>query len=296
VVAILVPIILLGLLFTVQIWAQATLKVGASGDSGGIIKIITLPLRLIARVVTPGVNYIAHELSKAASHVMHPLAHWLDDVTAWVYGDAVAVGDFAESAAHGFARTTTVVLPREIGKATRPISRKAAAAWAAAAAAAAALARYKRATDHLIHGQLLPQIHRLTHALDVTIPHALGGIRSRVGEVETQLAHPTRVWLRRLMYALLAAGLLGEITRVIARKFPWLFCRQVKGVGKRICSLDSDLLQSLLADTLLFTGAFSIVAFGHSVEEFEAVATPAIKGFVTEVSGLAGSDYLGPVS
>jgi hypothetical protein len=290
---VLIGLVLLGLALTVKIWANAMIRVVAAHPHGGIKRIITLPLRLIDRVVTPGINYVTHELTKAASHYMHPLAHWFNALADWSLANAVAVGLFAERTALAFERLTTVVLPREIGKATRPISRKAQAAWAAAAAAAAALAHYRRVTNHLIHGQLLPQLHRLAHALDVTIPHALGDIRARVRDVETQLSKPSRAWLRRLAGLLWASYLLGLLLRTLARRFPWLFCRQVQGVGKRICSLDSGLLQSLLADTLVIAGLISVVDFAKEVESFMDVATPAIKGFVRETTGLTPTDYLG---
>jgi hypothetical protein len=290
---ILIGLVLLGLALTVKIWANAMVRVFAAGNSGGVLRIITLPLRLIERVVTPGINYVTHELTKAASHYMHPLAHWFTSLADWSFSNAVAVGLFAERTALGFERLTTVVLPREIGKATRPISRKAQAAWAAAAAAAAALAHYRRVTNHLLHGEIIPGLKHAAHAVDVTLPRAIGRVGSRVGQLERDLTNPSTKWLRRIAAAMWITTLLGLMLKVLARRFPWLFCRQVKSVGNRVCSLDSGLLQSLLADTLVIAGLISVVDFAKEVESFMDVATPAIKGFVRETTGLTPTDYLG---
>jgi hypothetical protein len=288
-----IAFVLLAMALTAKVWAGSLARGIEGSHRGGILGIITLPGQIVLRVVTPAVNYVAHELSKAASHYMRPLALYLNGLAAWGLANVVAVGLFAERTAIGFERLTTVVLPREIGKATRPINRKAAAALGLAGLTAAALRRYAHGIDRLLHRDVLPRLHRLTHAIDVTIPRALGRVERRVKGVETQLSKPTRAWLRRLAAALWAAGLLGLVVRTLARRFPWLFCRKVRRVGHRLCGLDSDLLDSLLADTLLLAGIISVVEFARAVEGFMGIAEPAIKGFLRETTGLAAEDYLG---
>src|SRR5437899_1747970 len=204
---ILIGLVLLGLALTVKVWANAMIRVFAAGHSGGIIRIITLPLTLISRVVTPGINYVTHELTKAASHYMHPLARWFTALADESFATALAVGLFAERTAIGFERLTTVVLPREIGRAVRPVERKAAKALGLAGLTAAALERFARGIDRLIHRDVLPQIHRLTHAIDTTIPRELGRVRSRVGQLERDLTHPSSTWLTRIAEAMWAATL-----------------------------------------------------------------------------------------
>jgi hypothetical protein len=279
---ILIGLVLLGLALTVKIWANAMIRVFAAGHSGGILRIITLPLRLIDRVVTPGINYVTHELTKAASHYMHPLAHWLTSLADWSFANAVAVGLFAERTALAFERLTTVVLPRELGKATRPINRKATAALGLAGLTAAALRRYAHGIDRLLHREIIPAVRHAAHAIDVTIPRELGRVRSRVGQLERDLTHPSTRWLRRIAEAMWLTTLLGLMLRTLARRFPWLFCRQVKGVGNRVCSLDSGLFQSLLADTLIISGSISLVAFAKELQAIEGEAAQLIRGFISE--------------
>jgi hypothetical protein len=280
--ALLAAIIILGLAITVQVWAKAMLHVFAAGRGGGIIRIITLPLTLIARIVTPGVNFVTHELTKAGSHLMHPLAHWFDGLAEWSLANAVAVGLFAERTAIAFERVTTVVLPREIGRRVKPVEKKAAKALGLAGLTAAALRRYAHGIDRLLHRDVLPRLHRLTHAIDVTIPRELGRVRSRVGQLEHDLTHPSSTWLKRIGEALWAASLLGLLIRTLARRFPWLFCRQVKAVGNRVCGLDSGLFQSLLLDTLVIGGTISIVEFAKELQGLEGEAVTIIHGFIRD--------------
>src|SRR5206468_1545104 len=188
--------VLLALALTARVWAKAMLHVFAAGRGGGLLRIITLPATLIARAVLPGLNYITHELTKAASHYMRPIAHWLDGLAELTVANAVAVGLFAERTAIGFERLTTVVLPREIGRAVRPVNRKALAALGLAGLTAAALKRFERGIDRLLRDEVMPQVKHLVHAVTVAIPRELGRIRTRVGRLERDLAHPSARWLR----------------------------------------------------------------------------------------------------
>jgi hypothetical protein len=288
----LMGLILIGLYLTAQVWAKAMAELIAAGNQGGILHILTLPLRLIHRVVEPGVNYVVHKLTVSASHYMHPIARWFDGLSEFALGSAVAVGLFAERTALAFERLTTHVLPREIGRAVRPVERKALKALGLAGLTAAALHHLARQLRHLIYHDVLPRIAHFAHAIEVAIPREFGRIETRVKRVETQLSKPTRAWLRRLMFAMLAAGLLGQFVKVLAKKFPWLFCRKVTNVGRRICGLDPDLLNSLIADTLLIAGSISVVQFAGAVNDFTTITTPAIQGFLAETTGLAPQDYL----
>jgi hypothetical protein len=113
-----------------------------------------------------------------------------------------------------------------------------------------------------------------------------------VKNLEDDFTHPGTRWLRRIATAMWAATLLGLMIKALAKKFPWLFCRKVTNVGKRICGLDPDLLNSLIADTLLIAGSISVVQFAGAVNDFTTITTPAIQGFLAETTGLAPQDYL----
>jgi hypothetical protein len=280
--ALLAGLILLGLVITARVWAQAMLNVFAAGHGGGIIRIINLPVRLLERVVMPGLNYVVHKISVSASHYMHPVARWFDGLSEFALGSAVAAGLFAERTAIGFERLTTVVLPREIGRATRPLERKVAKALGLAGLTAAALHHLARQLRHAIYHDVLPRLAHLTHAIDVTIPRELGRVGRRVRDLEREIEHPSTRWLRRIATAMWVGTLLGLMIRTLARRFPWLFCRKVKNVGNRVCGLDAGLLGSLLTDTLVIGGTISIVAFAEELQALEGEAVSLIRGFIRE--------------
>jgi hypothetical protein len=278
----LMGLILIGLYLTAQVWAKAMAELIAAGNQGGILHILTLPLRLIHRVVEPGVNYVVHKLTVSASHYMHPIARWFDGLSEFALGNAVAVGLFAERTALAFERLTAHVIPREIGRAVRPVERKALKALGLAGLTAAALHHLARQLRHAIYHDVLPRMAHFAHAIDVAIPRELGRIGHRVRDLEHDLTHPGTRWLRRIATAMWVATLAGLMIRTLARRFPWLFCRQVKGVGRRICGLDAGLLGSLLTDTLIIGGTISIVEFAREMQALEDEAVGLIRGFIRE--------------
>jgi hypothetical protein len=185
--------------------------------------------------------------------------------------------------AYSVERLATVVLPRELHRVTRPISRKASKALAGALAAGLAVRHLRHYVERLYTHTIRPAIRHAEHAIDVTIPRDLGRIRSRIRDAERSITHPSTRWLRRTAAAMWGAALLGLMVRTLARRFPWLFCRKVKNVGGRICGLDPGLLESLLLDTVLITGTVSVVAFARELQAIEGEAVSLLGAFIDEL-------------
>lgn len=279
-VALISGLALLGMSTTAQTWAQATLKGGIGAPRGGLLGILTMPARLLERAVVPALNYVEHELSKAASHYMHPIARWLDGIGHEARSAIVATGLLAEATAHAFERETHVVIPRAIRRETRPISRRATAALGAAAATAAALARYRHGIDRLLRDKVEPQLRRLERATTQTIPRELGRIRARARALERELTHPSTAALRRLAARLWVLGIAGLVVRALARRFPWLFCRKVSTLGKRVCGLDQDLLNALMFETLLLTGTINLETLAKQCQGIARIGEAAIQDLI----------------
>lgn len=239
---------------------------------------------------------VSHAISLAASHQMGTATHWTNANTAREHLLSNAHAGFMAEVATGLGQGFEVKVPRKIREKTNPIAKKAGGALILAGLTAAALRRYRHGIDRLLHHKVIPGLHHATHAVDVALPGSIAGVRSRVGSLERDFAHPSRAWVRRIGHALWGGVLLGLLVKWLARKFPWLFCRQTRQVGRRLCAIDPGLLSSLLADTLLFAGLFSLKDFARAVYAFLDITTPAIKAFVQEVSDLVGGDYLGPVA
>lgn len=273
----------LALALLVKAWLEPLLASTATRRGGGILRILDLPGKAIRGIAGSAFSAVAHSISVAATHRMAPLARWFHAAGSLALGSAWAIGHFAGDMAYSVERLATVVLPREIGRATRPISRRATRALSRALAAGLAVTALRRYLNRLYSHTIRPAIRHLTHAVDVAIPRALGGIRSRLRDIEHEIAHPSTRWLRRTAVAMWGAALLGLVVRTLARRFPWLFCRKVKNVGGRICGLDSGLLESLLLDTVLISGTISVVAFAEELQAVEGAAVDLLAGFIDEL-------------
>jgi hypothetical protein len=278
-----IAVVLLVLAMAAKTWLEPLLSSTATRQGGGILRILDIPGAAIRRVAASAFSAVTHSLSVAASHRMRPLARWIHALGSLVLGSSWAVAHFAGDMAYSIERLATVVLPREIGQATRPISRRATRALAAAAAAALAARNLRHYLNRLYGHTIRPALHHLTHAVDVAIPRALGGIRSRLRDVEHEIAHPSTRWLRRTATAMWGAALLGLMIRTLARRFPWLFCRQVKKVGGRICGLDASLLDSLLLDALAIASVISVKEFAHELQAIEHEALVILAAGIDEL-------------
>ena len=236
-------------------------------------------------------RYVTHHLSVAASHGIAPVTAWVSGLAAWVTTLATTAGNFTGSVAYGFERLTTHTIPREVHRAVAPVFHGIDALQKAEHLAEQRLRVFARGIDRLVRNDVLPKIRAAEHAIAVTIPADLAGVRRRVGGLAHDLEHPRRAWLRRIATSMWGLALFGLLVKFLARRFPWLFCRKVKSVGNRLCSLDQDLLNSLLTDTLLIGGTISLIAFAEELQRAEGEILGYVERFVDEL-GVAPEDYL----
>jgi hypothetical protein len=62
----------------------------------------------------------------------------------------------------------------------------------------------------------------------------------------------------------------------------WLRCSNVTKTGKRLCGLDSGLLDALLIGTTLFVGGISLREFAKELEAVTEEAAGLIHGFIRD--------------
>jgi len=116
--------------------------------------------------------------------------------------------------------------------------------------------------------------HEAVAATTGAITAPLPWVRGRFGDLEGELAG-LRQRIRRLEKPLLGAGVIAVIGAALARLgIGWARCPSVGKIGKRACGINPDLLESLLADTLLIAGTLSLVEFAH---EMVAVTDTAVR-------------------
>jgi hypothetical protein len=87
--------------------------------------------------------------------------------------------------------------------------------------------------------------------------------------------------VKRLGKVLTPAGIVGLVAASVfsLAHLGWLRCGNVNKVGKRICGLNSDVLDGLLAGLLVIFGTLSLEAFAKDVQNVTEDFSQAIRGF-----------------
>lgn len=105
-----------------------------------------------------------------------------------------------------------------------------------------------------------------TPAVAIPAPVALPGVIPKIEDLE-RAKKWTLDQLGKLSKLGTVAGLVGVGAAVLGRLgLGWVKCSRVSRVGKQVCGMDTSLLDSLLADTLLIVGTLSLVEFAHEMQ------------------------------
>jgi hypothetical protein len=145
-----------------------------------------------------------------------------------------------------------------------------------------AIAHTARAASDARHRADTAQVRAQAIPADVVIPRDLSGLRGRVREAEQEIA---RLWdrVRGIAPGVIGGVALGALTLALGRLgIGWARCSNVGKVGRRICGLDQNLLESLLLDTIAIVGSVSVVEFIRDAQAVENVALGALSGFIRE--------------
>lgn len=209
-----------------------------------------------------------------------PLVHWLTSAGTFVWMRTNLHAQFANQVATGMLRQRKHVMPAVAKQQVAPVK---AAATHAGAMAGHALQRWKaeqrtrqrsidrihkkwliplallfKGIDNLVRHKVIPRINAQSHLLHRVIPRRLARINAR---------------LKRLERITTRAAIAAVVVRVIARRFPWLFCRNVKRLGARVCGMHSDFLNVLLG---LGVGMFVFSELCRFIEQVAAIAARVV--------------------
>lgn len=282
-VALVAALFLLAANETSKTWLEPLIASTSTSRGGFFTRILTLPAKLLIRAGASAFSAVSHAISVAASHRLGTLTHWLDAMTARLALLRTAGAAFARDTAHGFERIAGHVIPREVGRATRPIDRRAKKALKIGVAAGLFGAGLAKHFAHVLGREVRPALHSLHRATAVTLPRAIGRVGARERALERHIREKVDPALRRLAKLTGVGVIVGLIVKTLARRFPWLFCRKVKTVGGRLCGLDQDLLNALLLDTVLIAGGISVVEFARELQAIEGAAINIMKSTIREL-------------
>lgn len=185
-----------------------------------------------------------------------------------------AVADLAENTEQALHYLRRSVIARMIALALNPV-----AASVLALSAAVGLARHEVAKlSHITRNVTVQNIDRTrTYVTKVVqgatvgavatvagaVPRLWHGIDHAEGTAERALREARRLAGRLSVSAV--AGLLVAALATIGAT--WLRCSNVKKAGERVCGMDTDLLNALIADTLLIVGTLDLVTAAEDMQE-----------------------------
>jgi|SRR5215475_1145107 len=284
-------LVLYGMTHGLQTWLASFLNALAHPQGSLWKRAALLPVSLLAQAGQYVFRTVGHAISQVASHGIPRIAHYFGSWTVWVQHHAATLGDFAAETATGFERLVSHTIPHVVAREIAPVFRGIDHLEHEVRSLAHRLATYARGIDRLLKHFVLPQIHRLAHAVDVAIPHSIGGVRQRVGAIERRLTHPSKSYIKRIWKAgwvLVGAGL---VLKFLVKKFPWLFCRNVTKAAKAVCRAPNSIIDLLLGE------AFGLLVLSDiclTVSAIEVVAEgfePILKDLVIPATELV--DYCG---
>jgi hypothetical protein len=264
-------------------------------------------LRILAGVLG-GVPLVGGRLANAAlsidHHVKDVIAGGIEGtekvVAKWWHAQVWVINQVAHTLS-GFGADiedairgiVTVTIPSTVGAVTGPVRDELARFRRATAATVNhELQRFARGIDSLqrdiadeararvhgidrLSGQVLGRVNRIADQLRGEVAdlerYVHGKVERRVGKLERALAG-----------GLIAAGALALLQRVI----PWSRCTNVGRVGRHLCGMDTDLLESLLLGGLALGGLLSVRTFAEELRLVEDEVGGLIFKGVKETRGL----------
>lgn len=213
----------------------------------------------------------------AVAH-LKPITSWLSDLSTLLHYTYKLLGDLATSTEARIAHIVAVEIPREVAKGAADARARARSAVATAHHALRE-ARAAQADAERLFGRAMRGIDYLKREVTQTIPRELDRIRTAEQTLEREIPAGLRSRLKTLEKAVAFGAIAAVVLRVLAKRFPWLFCRKVKTAGKLVCGMDEDLFGALLTDALLLAGTFSLAEFARELATVEAQAIGPILDF-----------------
>ncbi len=127
--------------------------------------------------------------------------------------------------------------------------------------------------------------HTVTGAIAIPVPH-LPGLERDVGAIGKKVRGLG--WLGAFGGLLALGGAL--LTRL---HLGWLKCANVNTLGKRVCRMDTRLLDALLAGATVIVGTVSLVEFAKLMLSVEEEMTRALQGGIRELRGVKPLTFSG---
>lgn len=126
------------------------------------------------------------------------------------------------------------------------------------------------------------QLDARVKAAAIAVPGAIALPFPRIGSLERR-AKAQAKRLTKVERRFGALAFTGLVAAALARLGAgWIRCTNVRKAGKRVCGMDTDLLETLLGSTLLLTSAISLEQLARELQEPAELVTEGMRRLVRE--------------
>ena len=247
----------------------------------------------IAKQIVKLASYVAHELGSHFTAMEHTAAAWVASLANYVdyIGRATLLLPFEFSRfAYWLVRTE---IPRLVKAYAPVVSKITHAVVSRVVRVERTIVKLPRLSKAQAQALIAAAVARLIGPY--LIP--LRWLRAHFAALRAAVAHPLplplpRSWpnlLRRVkrLEGLIGAGVAaGALVLALSRLgLGWIRCRNVTKAGKRLCGMDTSLLDELLAGTVAIVGAVSVVEFAKGLQAIEGEGITIMRRLVREWPG-----------
>lgn len=229
----------------------------------------------LASGLDSAVQWMAEKIGDAAVETAKPITAFFSHLAGIIEYAAFTTAYVAEGAYDALWKLRHGVIPRLIHYGSLPAilaghGAGALGRWIAREfrAAEAELGRVYRDALGEAHRAYAAAEHALERGLALDVPGAIRSLGRRLSRAEKLI---------------IGGALTAAIVRVIARRLPWFRCSNVNRAAKGLCRTDTDLLDSLLADTLILAGSLSIVEFARECQKVEPYLQSGLRHLIREL-------------
>lgn len=287
------PAVLLAGIFLIALALASSAATRPHQENPGITSAFTWATDLVGnlwhRIVRSTVSHFA------AAHLA-PVVRWLSGLNQLAIGVASTLHAESTAVANAFERLTGHTIPHAVNSKVLPVKKQAAQAHTAATKAHAAASSTSAALTHY-KVQTNKRVAHATVAVDVTLPRSIGGIRTRVGTVEHDVAGlrgrtkaledgaaQTWRWIRTHPLSSVTAAMGAAVAVALSRiGFGFFRCRSWQDFGRTLKCSDANILRDLFAlATGLLAASVSLEDFIRAAQAVEGEAVDAIHLFIRE--------------
>jgi hypothetical protein len=271
-------------------WLRTLLEEYTKPRGSFVKRAVTAPLRAVARGVLRVEQVVRAAIASALLASGAAVASWLHGLGVLALGIAHEIEELGKGIEAGIVGLTTVWIPRYVRRALAPVERLARSGYrlglrtraelrADARRLGRGIDRLRERYDHLakvrvkgieegIRTNIRPRLKAQERATARTRTRDIPALDARVTELDRLLRGGVSLRLSRLEKLLGIGALTGAVVRVLAKRFPWLFCRNVGKLGRAVCGLNANTLNALTA--ILF-GVLLVKDYQGLVREMQDV-------------------------